>query len=377
MPGLTSNTDGKPPPQTPVPVPVVPSLSQASRGPGAPINASSYGVAPTRPTPIPAPATSTTQPGRSLANLNTPSLGATPNRPIAISTPGASMAQPAAAPTPAKAQVSAAQPSRTTADSRPPASKPRSSPPQRPVVEPLTPPLKPQQFPPPRQSHAYSSYSTAQTVIAAPAPEPIEFDSNPDVLALKSAMSILQMQSAKARRDMVTLQNTKKAALEDPEAFLADLGAGKVGAGERWSADEADNDDESSSDEESNGDATMDGIQKHAKEGGAVGSAPDAIDLDDPVRGPKPWDNLPVAQNIVRMPPINWNQYAVAGESLDKLHSDQLSRPTQGVPATVKPDGMYEFRGAGKQEQVSGIAAPFNPLKDKLDKKPKGPNRQK
>jgi hypothetical protein len=78
------------------------------------------------------------------------------------------------------------------------------------------------------------------------------------------------------------------------------------------------------------------------------------------------------------MPPINWSQYAVVGESLDRLHNEQVARPSQGTPATIGADGTFVFHGVGRQEEHNGIAAPFDPLKDKLVKKPKSktPNHQ-
>jgi hypothetical protein len=257
-------------------------------------------------------------------------------------------------------------------------------------VSPITPPLRPQQFPPPRQSHAYTTHPE-QTIIAPPAPAPIEFDANPDVLALKSTLSILQMQSARAKRDMVALQTAKTAALADPAAFLADLKGGAVrvggpvaGAGGGGSlGDDSDSDSDADlEDADGGGTARMDvdkGATGASTVGPGTGSEHNAMDVDSPphAKRQKPWNDLPGAQNIYRMPPINWGQYAVAGESLDRLHNEQATRPAQGTPATVTPDGRYEFKGNGKQEELVGIAAPYDPLRDKLDKKkPKTPNRQ-
>jgi hypothetical protein len=92
------------------------------------------------------------------------------------------------------------------------------------------------------------------------------------------------------------------------------------------------------------------------------------------------WRTLPKPQNVVRCPPINWAQYGVVGESLDKLHAEQQQAPNQGAPATLTPGAgglTYEFKGeAGKQERLVGIAAPYAPGKDKLVKKPRGGKRQ-
>jgi hypothetical protein len=92
--------------------------------------------------------------------------------------------------------------------------------------------------------------------------------------------------------------------------------------------------------------------------------------------GEKSWHTLPKPQNVVRCPPINWAQYAVVGESLDKLHAEQQRAPAQGSPAVVSPGGTYEFKGGGQGgnpgEELVGIAAPYTPGRDKLEKKAKG-----
>jgi hypothetical protein len=231
--------------------------------------------------------------------------------------------------------------------------------------------------------------------VAPPAPEPIEFDSNPDVLALRSAISILQMQRARAARDMATLQRAKDAALRDPRAFMADLeggavrmGGGAVGGGTGLGAavtaedsDLEDSEDSSHSDSDSSGgeDVAMgeDGQVRVKREPGAAVKAEDASASSSSTAKPKtkkkrkrkqPWSDLPTAQNIVRMPPINWSQYAVVGESLDKLHREQTARPAPGAPATLAPDGRYVFPpGPNRRaDEVLGIAAPFDALRDRV-----------
>ncbi|KAH8200711.1 hypothetical protein TruAng_005100 [Truncatella angustata] len=400
MPGTTNGTGAQ---QTPIPVPVPPVLQTQSQSqqvnyvPPTPATASGPTGAAVSSVPLLSKA-----PVASVApipsNTQTPPTPAPPqaqtiSRPVAVPAaqtpipapvPHVSLSPPAA-PTPATPAAPrgaiAASPAPVTGldtTNAKPNAPPRKSSPERPKVEPLTPPLGPVQFPPPRQSHAYPGHPEQQTAIAPPAPEPIDFGNNPDVLALQSAISILQLQSAKSKRDMVVLQKAKEAALADPEAFVKDLGAGKVhmgGTGLAASLGEDDDDDEDSSEDEAEN-AT-----------GAVKSEPGATAVDTkPKLKPrrekpesKPWSQLPNKQNVVRMPPINWSQYAVVGESLDRLHREQVSRPSQGTPATISADGMFVFQGAGRQEENRGIAAPYDPLRDKLPvKKPKTrtPSRQ-
>jgi hypothetical protein len=270
----------------------------------------------------------------------------------------------------------------------------RDSSPQRPTYSPITPPLNPVQFPPPRQTYAHSSQTTA-TAIPPPPVEPIDFNSNPDVLALKSAISLLQMQSAKARRDMVTLQKAKTAALDEPDAFLADLSSGKVtmSGGQLRSerrktedtSEDDDDEDEERADEEMTDAAGPDTGKESTKASKTSKSAnkktkaaptkhePEPMVLDE--GEPKPWATLPKQQNIYRTPPINWSQYAVAGDSLDKLHNEQVARPSQGVPATVGADGKFEIKpGTGRQAEYVGIQAPYDALRDKLPDKKRKPS---
>ncbi|UKZ46595.1 hypothetical protein TrVGV298_000800 [Trichoderma virens] len=193
------------------------------------------------------------------------------------------------------------------------------------AAEPLPPAAAAQQQQPARSTLSHSQAD--QVGLPPPPSKPIEFDSNPDVIALKSAITVLQMQKMRAMADIQALSQIKNDAVEHPDEFARDLAMGKVGQG----------------------------------------AQPD----DETTRA---WvaQPIPKPQDVVRCPPINWSQYAVVGESLDKLHAEQVSRPTQGTPATIGTGGMYQFKGGdGKQEEYPGVAAPYAPLKDKIEKKTK------
>ncbi|KAI1810784.1 hypothetical protein GGS20DRAFT_565976 [Poronia punctata] len=257
----------------------------------------------------------------------------------------------------------------------------RPSSPTRPAYSPITPPLKPTEFPPrPTYTHASHVDSTA---IPPPPPEPIDFSTNPDVLALKSAISILQMQRRKAERDMVTLDRVKNAALADPEAFIQDLITGRIHTeGERplassaetaqkFKGEEQKQDDDDDDDDDSDSDSDMEDVGQSTSNN-TQDPATNQEGIEATER--KPWESIPKPQNIVRCPPINWSQYAVVGESLDKLHNEQVMRPAQGTPAIVTSDGRYEFKGGddGPGERYLGVAAPYAPGRDKIDRsKPK------
>ncbi|KAI0141358.1 hypothetical protein BJ166DRAFT_597652 [Pestalotiopsis sp. NC0098] len=331
--------------QTPVPAPIRPLMSPApAAGVPAPIPAPAPQIPAQVPTPIP-----TTQIGRPA--------------------PPAPSAQAAAKVVPPAQSVASNIAAQTAAPPRPPS-------PEIPVVEPLTPPLAPVRFPPPRQSHTYLNHPVEQTTIAPPDPEPMDFDNNPDALALKSTMAILQIQSAKSKRDMIALQKAKEAALADPLAFIKDLEEGKVqmgGSGLMSSLNhDSDDSDSSSSDDD---DAEVEPMDLTGKDEQGKGVTKNDSKAARPQKKPKPprkpWSQLPSKQSVARTPAINWSQYAVVGESLDKLHNEQVARPSQGTAATLGADGTYVFHGPGRQEEVSGISAPFDPLKDHLTEKPK------
>jgi hypothetical protein len=244
--------------------------------------------------------------------------------------------------------------------------------------------------------------------IAPPPAQPIDFDTNPDVLALKSAISILQLQRARATADIQTLSRAKDAALANPEAFVADLEAGSVRmqgdpllSGTRVSGVAADHSESDSSSDEDE-DEEEEGELEAESESMDTGAAPphprsrkpkptrQKGKQKDAQPHPPPWQTLPKPQNIVRCPPINWAQYGVVGESLEKLHAEQLAAPTPGAPTVLGPGGTYDpsTGGSGGRDQAGGaagseqqprrlvgVAAPYNPLRDKVEKRGKGGRR--
>lgn len=233
------------------------------------------------------------------------------------------------------------------------------------------------------------------------------------MIALRTAINILQMQKRRAEADIRQLRDVKESAAADPMAFYRDLVEGRVGKGGP-ETEQADNDDsDSDSDEDSSGAEGGDAKDVKMEDGAANGessTAPGAQALKPslmkgkatatskgkatataptnnnngasssgsaPSAAAPPWTaKFPEAQNIYRCPPINWSQYAVEGEALDKLHHEQQTRPTLGMPALLGANGTYEFTGVGNPDDgkkiVEGVAAPFDPFRDKLLTKPKG-----
>ncbi|EFX00964.1 hypothetical protein CMQ_2045 [Grosmannia clavigera kw1407] len=211
-----------------------------------------------------------------------------------------------------------------------------------------------------------------------PAPTTLDFSTNPDVIALQNTIAILQLQKKRATADIQALQAAKEAALANPMAFVEKLqavGTRDEAAGNNGSADENDSSDDGDDDADS-----LNSKNPSSNTGSASASVP------DPRRLPKP-------QNVVRMPPINWNKYAIVGEGLERLHAEQIRRPAVGNPAvasilpptvegTAAPSAappasslqaVYSFQGAGDSTagpEYVGVAAPYDPLKDRLVAEP-------
>ncbi|PSR82182.1 hypothetical protein BD289DRAFT_438083 [Coniella lustricola] len=321
---------------------------------------------------------------------------------------------PASSP-PSSRHSKAPQPAITTASARqtPPATEL-----DRPPVSPITPPLRPLKsktpIPPPTIPTNFASLggraplthsSHPETVpSAAPPPvplDPIDFNDNPDVIALQTTINILLRQKQQTERDIRKLRDAKDAAVQRPMEFARDLVGGRVNQGgnaqgqqQKYSQGgstslsddsnvemkEEDDEDEHEGKEENDsvvhladndskpsamkasasekGKATAYGTRIGARGAGGSQSVPEA----------PPWANLPKPQDIVRCPPINWSQYAIEGEALNKLHAEQVAKPMLGTPALMAVDGTYEFTGVPNQDdgkQVDGIAAPFNPFRDR------------
>ena len=180
-----------------------------------------------------------------------------------------------------------------------------------------------------------------------PPPQPILMSDNPDAIALRAAMSVLQIQRQQALKDMKTLETQKEKALEAPETFAQDVRDGKI---------------------------KMRGMEGIIPTQG-IPSVPDEnsqMDGSDEMKGiseetgtkSDPFGDIPSAQNVVRMPPVNWAKYHVVGESLDKLHDEQRARPSPGYPSREEDTRPRE------RAPESVVAAPYNPWEDKVQEKP-------
>lgn len=182
-----------------------------------------------------------------------------------------------------------------------------------------------------------------------PQPVPFEEDDNTDVVALRATLAILHHQKQTSERDIKTLQQLKRSLREDPTTFTEELVSGKMREDRRpedplyatFATDDR-HDDTSMSDDEPTVPA-------------------------DTSQYPK----IPTKQNVVRCPPINWSKYHIVGEPLEKMHEEQLKRPTQGEPShgAISTTGNPYFTPASAAPALAPehhVYKPYDPFTDSL-----------
>ncbi|RVX76143.1 hypothetical protein B0A52_00500 [Exophiala mesophila] len=194
--------------------------------------------------------------------------------------------------------------------------------PERPSYSPVTPTL----------SHSSAAANSA-TGAASPPPQwvdeadlealPLSLDDNPDAIALRAALSILQIQRQQALKDMRDLDRMKAAALQDPDQFVLDLEQGKLNR-------------------PSNPGLGSDSLQSSGQ---------------SQAESTSKFGRFPTPQNIARTPPIEWKKYHIVGEPLDRLHQVQQHYPGFG----------QEPQSGSAKPQPHAIAAPYRPFSDRLD----------
>ncbi|KAJ5937526.1 hypothetical protein N7454_003868 [Penicillium verhagenii] len=207
--------------------------------------------------------------------------------------------------------------------------QPDRSPPPRPTYSPVTPVFA--QLEPVAAKNATIVPPPLSPSPTKPPPVPISESENPDAIALRSAISILQLQKQQSLRDIKTLDRMKEAAAADPEGFARELAAGRLRTEDRGAIIQFSDDNEMDEEEDD-----------HENQNQSHGDSPSAF------------ARIPQPQNIVRMPPINWAKYQVTGEPLDRMHEEQLRRPDPGEP-----------RREPAPEHI--LASPYRPLVDQLD----------
>lgn len=215
----------------------------------------------------------------------------------------------------------------------------RSPSPVAPPYSPITPVMSSTSL---FENTAEYQHAPPQDVPQPPLPMPISETENPDAVALRAALSILQIQRLQTLRDMKNLEQQKKAAVADPECFAADVATGKVrtimGNGLVVGP-------------------TLEVEHKTSPDDFQDSALDSDVDDERPLREGSRFENIPGPQNVVRMPPVNWAKYHIVGESLDKLHEEQRARPIPGQPR--RNEDLLRA-----PEHV--IAAPYNPWTDKV-----------
>lgn len=169
---------------------------------------------------------------------------------------------------------------------------------------------------------------------------PISESTNPDVIALRSALSVLQLQRLRSIQDVQTLNRQKGLALSDPEAFAQDLVDGNIRSVTSRNGLEAFEEAQGPPDDE-NGEDREDELSKPTR------------DIEKETFG-----NIPAPQNIVRCPPVNWAKYHVLGNVLDQLHEQQRRQPASGQLQRDMSTTTPHF-----------VAAPYSPWQDKMVEK--------
>lgn len=194
--------------------------------------------------------------------------------------------------------------------------KASSGSPERPSYSPVTPTLPEAVLPDQQPGQALPRPAE---FIDLPQALPVSLDDNSDAIAMRAALSILQMQRQQSLRDIRDLDKMKTAAIEDPEAFVEHLKASKLSTNPRQGVD-VDCDDGSENEAQNN----------------------------DPSEPQFP--RFPTAQNVVRAPPVEWTKYGIVGEPLDKMHEAQRRYP-----------------GGSQNSQPHQIAGPYKPFSDRLN----------
>ncbi|GAB7342717.1 hypothetical protein MBLNU457_g0865t1 [Dothideomycetes sp. NU457] len=187
----------------------------------------------------------------------------------------------------------------------------------------------PQTQPQPTQTHAHTTY------ITQPASQPFSSADSTDAIALRAAISSLQYQRQRATDDIRRLEQLKHEAVSRSDEFRTHLLSKNTSkpAPDRAQTyiipeDEPMNDAESADEEE------QQAVRAQKREVQDI--------LND----------IPLPQQIVRMPPINWEKYHVVAEPLERMHMAQQLRPGEH-PGTL-------------HSRESVVAAEYDALYDRV-----------
>ena len=193
------------------------------------------------------------------------------------------------------------------------------------------------------------SHSTSQNS-GLPPLVPISESSDPDAIALRSALSVLQIQRLRSIKDVQTLNTQKELALADPEAFTKALADGKVRSSPQHDLLGLLEDEDPSVDDTDPDEAT-------------------GVSNQESMEADPAFARIPRAQTVVRCPPINWAKYHVVGEALDSLHEQQKRNPGPGE--------VSKSETTRTTQTPHMVAAPYSPWRDKLPSNPAKSNMER
>jgi hypothetical protein len=178
---------------------------------------------------------------------------------------------------------------------------------------------------------------------------PISESDNPDAIALRSAISLLQMQREKSKRDIKALEELKNAAIRDPQGFARSLQAQRNSSVQNQVNATGTTQAPTPESDTSSAEGFIDGEQSTEGSGHSA-------DTFAPVAEPtSKFPAIPQPQNIIRCPPINWAKYHIVGEPLDKMHEEQRRWPGSSEPPRTQN---------GHRAPPHAIAIPYSPFTD-------------
>jgi hypothetical protein len=146
------------------------------------------------------------------------------------------------------------------------------------------------------------------------------------------------MQRKQAVRDIKTLQEMKQAAVAAPEVFAREAASGKLRRHDRGGVLNLDASLDDDDDDEGN-EMEVDGEQAYS------------------AHATFQFGTIPLPQNVVRTPPVNWAKYHIVGPPLDRMHEEQRRNPTLGEPR----------RDEAERAPDHVVAAPYRPFVDKIE----------
>jgi hypothetical protein len=189
---------------------------------------------------------------------------------------------------------------------------------------------------------------------------PFSSHESSDAIALRAAISSLQFQRLQAQRDLRILEDIKRQAVERPEEYRQYVIATAQAKPEPppWAVIDSPDQDMNSDDDAVPGASGQEPTDTQSESTAkSYSSSYGSMLHTRPAKKstqPTGFPAVPLPQDVVRCPPIEWSKYNIIGESLDKLHSDQQSRPGD----------------VGPSQRDSVVTAPYNPFLDKLDPRP-------